>query len=418
MTKTIGIISCALMVALTTISGVQARSVPQMQDSRLVSVHPEAVLLAKRDSVTPAIKSVKMSPEELRIRVRAIIRPTLGTIEEGADEIIAESSDPVIRRGALVLKIEMLTTMLAAMLRTDPVMALADSWGYVFQCEDALKRPETRAKYGEYATKAAEILQSLEGQFREFATGIQASAFADSVEASLRKWAENHPIKGALYRRPSMDTAEAKALAESKDGGIFSALGSLEETTADMMTRMDLYTMYLPRLARWEAELAAIDMAHETDTRKLPAEFEQVTRDAGRVAAVAEKLAAEFEQVTRDASRLAAVAETLPSLAARERATVMDIVQSERIAALREFEELAQRLAERSAPLIQNEIQTNTNELAKSIEEIRKRLLAETSERLERLVDYVFLRLVQLLLICVVVLAALGFAFRRYLLRR
>jgi hypothetical protein len=96
-----------------------------------------------------------MSPEELRVRVRALVRPILGIIEENADRIIANTSDPAIRRGAIVLKIEITTTMLAAMFRSDPVLALADGWAYVLQVEDGLARPELQARYGQSADRAS-----------------------------------------------------------------------------------------------------------------------------------------------------------------------------------------------------------------------------------------------------------------------
>jgi hypothetical protein len=338
--------------------------------------------------------------------VRALIRPTLGAIEESADQMIAETSDPVVRRGALLLKIEMSTTMLAAMLRSDPVLALADAWGYVLQVEDQLKGPVMKAKYGEYAPKAAEVLASIEREFLSFVSSVQAGPFAESLEASVREWADHHPIEGALYRRPSMDSAVAKKLAASGDGGVFSALGSLEETTADVMTRMDLYTMYLPRLARWEAELAADDLMRGVDARTL---------------------SADFAQFTRAADRFATVAETASDLAARERTTVLEAVQSERlavldavrkerIATLRELEAIAQRLADRSGPALNDAVRADMKELLSSVEEMRKGLIADTGERLEHVVDHAFLRLAQLLLICIV-LAALGLMLRSYLRR-
>src|SRR5215470_8722138 len=104
---------------------------------------PGLVAQSKSASPLPSnVKKLEMSPQELRIRVRALIRPTLGIIEQSTDRIVAGSSDPAVRRGGLVLKIETTTTMLAAMLRSDPVLALADAWGYVLQVEDLLKSPE------------------------------------------------------------------------------------------------------------------------------------------------------------------------------------------------------------------------------------------------------------------------------------
>ena len=91
-----------------------------------------ALAAKSRTPVTSSIKKLQVSPQELRIRVRALIRPTLGIVEEAADRDLRETTDPVIRRGAILWKIETTTTLLSAMLRNDPVLALADAWGYAF----------------------------------------------------------------------------------------------------------------------------------------------------------------------------------------------------------------------------------------------------------------------------------------------
>ena len=281
-----------------------------------VSCHPGTDLLAKSKSRTPVtstVKDLEMSPEELRVRVRALVRPILGIIEENADRIIANTSDPAVRRGAIVLKIEMTTTILAAMLRSDPVLALADAWAYVLQVEDGLARPELQARYGQSADRAFEALALVERQFRDFVASVQAGPFAETFASTVRRWADRHPIEGALYRRPSIDSEMAELLASSGAGGVFAVLGNLDETAADVMTRMDLYTMYLPRLARWEAELAADDLTRGVDPRTL---------------------SAEFERLTRAVDRIAAVAETASDLVARERAAALDAVRAERIAVL------------------------------------------------------------------------------------
>jgi hypothetical protein len=214
-----------------------------------------------------------------------------------------------------------------------------------------------------------------------------------------------------------MDSAVAKKLASSGDGGVFSALGSLEETTADVMTRMDLYTMYLPRLARWEAELAADDLMRGVDARTLSADFAQFTRAADRFATVAETvsdLAARERTTVLEAvqSERLAVLEAVRS----ERLAVLDAVRKERIATLRELEAIAQRLADRSGPALNDAVRADMKELLISVEEMRKGLIADTGERLEHVVDHAFLRLAQLLLICIV-LAALGLMLRAYLRR-
>jgi hypothetical protein len=168
-----------------------------------------------RTPVTSSIKKLQVSPQELRIRVRALIRPTLGIVEETADRGLRETADPTVRRGTVVWKIETTTTLLSAMLRSDPVLALADAWGYAFQVESLLARPEIAARFGKSAPDASAAMARIRASFRAFAGSVQDEATAESFEAKIRQWADRNPIEGALYRRPSVDSAFADVLATS-----------------------------------------------------------------------------------------------------------------------------------------------------------------------------------------------------------
>lgn len=362
-------------------------------------VLPGGDLLAKGKSRTPVtsiIKGLEMSPQELRVRIRALVRPTLGIIEENADMIIANTSDPVVRRGAITLKIEMTTTILAAMFRDDPVLALADSWGYVLQVRNALAQPWFETRYGQSARKASEALALVENQFRDFVANVQGGRFAESFASTVRKWADDHPIEGSLYRRPSIDSAAAELLASSGASGVFAALGNLDETMADVMARMDLYTMYLPRLARWEAELMADDLTRGVDPRTL---------------------SIEFARMARAVDRIASVAETASDLAARERKAALEAVRKERIATLHEAEAVIQRVADRAAAPLHDAVRADLAEVMNRIEEMRSRLIVDAGETLKQVVDHAFIRLVQLVLICAV-LAVLVLVLRSVLLRQ
>lgn len=346
-----------------------------------VAIVPGADLLAEsasRAPITSSIKTLKVSPRELRIRVRALIRPTLGIIEERADRIITDTSDRVVRRGVLVLKIEMSSTMLAAMLRSDPMLAIADAWGYVLQVEDLLNRPDIRAKYGISSPRELiEAFEIIKGQFRDLVSSVHSGAFAKNLEADVRTWADENPIPGAIYRRPSMDSVVAEKLASAGNGGIFSALGSLEETTADVMTRMDLYTMYVPRLARWEVDLAVDDVTRGED---------------------AHALGTDFGTLSRAADRIATFTETASDLTARERTAVLNAIRNERLAVLDAIRK--ERIA-----------------ILQEVEGMRKQLISDAGKRLESVADHIFLRLVQLIVVCSA-LAAVGLALRGYFLRR
>jgi hypothetical protein len=370
-----------------------------------------------RTPVTKSIKTLKVSPEELRIRVRSLIRPTLGILEESADRILAKATDPKLRRAVLVWKIETTTTLLAAMLRPDPILALADSWGYTLQLETVLKRPSAREGPGEFLPILMGTLENLQAEFREFAGGIEGDLSCDRMEAKIRQWAAEHPIEGQLYRRPSMDPAVADLLANS-GGGALAALSGLEETTADLMTRMDLYTMYLPRLARWEAELAIDDVTGGVEPKAFAAEFVRLTNAADRIAVVAENA----EEII--ASERSAVLETLrderrsvtKDLQAGRQA-VLDAVRQERIATLREIEAIAQRLVDRSSGPLDDAVATQLKNLTEDVESMRTRLLDDSESILTALLDRAFVRAIELLLIAAV-LAAVGVVLYARFLRR
>lgn len=372
-----------------------------------------------RTPVTSSAKNLHVSPQELRIRVRALIRPTLGGIEQAADNSLEGATDPKIKRGVLSWKIETTTTLLSAMLRNDPVLALADAWGYAIQVENRLSSPEVAAAYGRSAPEAAAAMAQVQTRFRAFAVSVTDEEATAALEAVVRRWAERNPIEGALYRRPSMDSAVADTIATSGGGGTFAALGSLEETTSDVMTRMDLYTMYLPRLGRWEAELAVDDLTRGADPGELAADFDRLARAADRLAAVFETapgLIARERAAGLEAVRAERIAATQDLRG--ERGAVLDAVHQERVATLAELEAIADRIVDRSSGPFNEAVREDAKDILQNVEVMRKRLIDEAGVTLKGVVDHAFVRAIELLLVA----AALGvlclFLYARFFRRK
>lgn len=369
-----------------------------------------------RTPVTSSVKNLGMSPQELRIRVRALIRPTLGIVEETADRVLREGLEPQARRSALVWKVETTTTLLSALLRNDPIVALADAWGYAFQVERFLEDPEVAARYGALAPKATEAMTQIRASFGGFIATLPPELPREAFENNLRGWAEKNPIVGFLYRRPSMDSALAGILAESKGRGAFAALGSIEETTADMMTRMDLYTMYLPRLARWEAEIAADDLVRGADANMLFADFDRFARASDRIAGAAEGLP-DLVAREREAALTALREERLAATHALqgERRAVLDALRGERIATLEEIEAIAKRLLDGSSGPLHEAVREDLADLVQQVEGMRARVIGEAGTTLIGVVDHAFVRAVELLLIAAGLVAAGTFLHSRFL---
>lgn len=379
---------------------------------------PVSAAKSSRTPLTSSVKQLQMSPQELRIRVRALVRPTLGTVEQTADRMLREASDPTVRRGILRWKVETTTTFLSALLRTDPLLALADTWGYAVQVKAFMARDEATALAGDFARQASDTMAGIEGDLRSFVGGLPGGFPREAFESNVRRWAEEHPIQGALYRRPSMDGAVAAVMASSTGGGAFAALGNLEETTADVLTRLDLYTMYVPRLARWEAELAVDDLAGGVDPAELAAEVGRFTRAVDRIAAVAE-VAPELVERERvaalDAVRAERVA-TMKDLQA-ERTAVVDALHRERVATLQEVEAILERRLDGVGGSLEPAVRKDLEELVAAVEKMRQRLISEVGDQLLAVVDHAFLKAVELLLIAAA-LGAAGLVLHARFLRR
>ncbi len=360
-----------------------------------------------RTAVTSSAERLEMSPEELRIRVRALIRPAVGIVEESADRMLREATDPELRRMLLVWKVEATTTLMAALLRPDPLLALADAWGYALQMEAMTDRADVRRVLDESLPHVVVSREELTSLFRDFARTVPAGFDVDRLETSVRAWARDNPVEGELYRRPSMDSAAASLLAGARSQGALAALDTLEETTQDVMTRMDLYTMYLPRLARWEAEIAVEDATRGVDPEEVIGELTRFTRAVDRIATSAEAapaLVAGERQVAFEAVR------TLQATATRD-------LQAERAIVLEEVEAIARRLLESSGGPIRAAVREDLELLLAAAERARKPLVADLEVSLKGVVDHAFYRALQLLLVAAA-LAAVGAVLHARFLRR
>jgi hypothetical protein len=83
----------------------------------------------------------------------------------------------------------------------------------------------------------------------------------------LDAWAHENPIAGrSLSSRPSAVPVMLK-IAGSEDRNVFGVVGDIGGSIADVATRIDIYTAYVPKAARWQADLLAGDLANRDETR-------------------------------------------------------------------------------------------------------------------------------------------------------
>ena len=91
-------------------------------------------------------KNVEISAAELSSRNQSLLTLYSSEIEGAADKIILESPSPVARREALVWKAEAIPVLQTSLLNTDPVVAVADTWAFIFQMNAYLEKPMVKSR--------------------------------------------------------------------------------------------------------------------------------------------------------------------------------------------------------------------------------------------------------------------------------
>ena len=78
-------------------------------------------------------KDVVANYNQVRLRLRAMVGPACGEIEQTADQIIAGTTNAAVQRAALLWKIEGVPALRAALFQPNPYTAFFDTWVLGYQ---------------------------------------------------------------------------------------------------------------------------------------------------------------------------------------------------------------------------------------------------------------------------------------------
>src|SRR5215471_8177573 len=77
-----------------------------------------------------------VNQHQVRLRMRALVEPMCGAIEQTADAIIAGTTNRAVQQAALSWKIEGVPAVRQALFRPDPFTAMGDTWVLFYQMAD------------------------------------------------------------------------------------------------------------------------------------------------------------------------------------------------------------------------------------------------------------------------------------------
>lgn len=364
----------------------------------------------KKASSIKSTKNVQSSAPELSSRNQSLLAVYSAEIEVAADRIISESPSPAAQRQALVWKAEAIPVMQTSLLNTDPVAAVLDTWAFIFQMTAYMERPELRQKLGESYPIVAETLRNMEAEMEGLVRLGAPTANVADLRQRVSAWAEAHPIQASLVGRQSVDPDVIRKAGQT-DLGIGTSIKTLAEAMGDFTARLDSYNVYLPKQARWQAELLLTDFTHDPQISAAMSNFAVLSDSAAKASGNIDRLPALVDQTRKafeadvDGERLSAQAfvreERLSTLLdlQQERIATVDALHTERLATTAQIRE------EREAAL--KELRAQEIAVMNEFKVFSEKKIQDLDSRGRGLINFFFLRALELMLLTLVLCSLL-----------
>jgi hypothetical protein len=93
-------------------------------------------------------EDIKVSAEQLRLRMRSLVGPMCGQIEQSADAIVAGTTDLNVKLAALKWKMDAVPAMRAALFRPDPYTAAVDTAVLCYQMTGYFESGPGKQEFG------------------------------------------------------------------------------------------------------------------------------------------------------------------------------------------------------------------------------------------------------------------------------
>lgn len=291
-----------------------------------------------------------LSVAALRVRMRDLTRRLPGMLEAAADDLAARSDSREVHRAMLEFKSNGVPMLQTALLQPDPVAGLVDAWALLAQLQDTL--PRRAASVPALVPRARRELGEMEAEVAAVWVDLSGHEDVSRARALIHQWAAEHPLTGPLTARESTAPLLASISTLSRVSPMGAAAVLLEDTR-DLTTRLDLYASSLPRQVRWQAELAASDVADlpvlGTALGELERTVDVLNQFEGLAASAPAVLSRErvavLSALTQERMALQAFVsaerQALMGDVDRERTVLMEALRAERIAALQQVDGLA-----------------------------------------------------------------------------
>jgi hypothetical protein len=257
--------------------------------------------------------NMTISAAQLRVEVRSLADRFSGLMEGAGNAVLADTHDPEMKRHALLWLTNGIPAMQQALFEPDPLAALVEAQFLIAQMRRYFEGPTEIPIPEEYLQIVNTALDAMEADIKLIVDNAGAETDYEAGRQLVYDRAAQYPINSGFVSRHGSAALLAEFTA-SAGGGALKSIGSITETVEDLVARIDLDAEYIPKFARWQAELLIMDeIKGDPDYESVISSIQQLQQ---------------LEMVAAFLEDLDPLIVDLPDLVAEEREEVLSAVHS------------------------------------------------------------------------------------------
>ncbi len=288
----------------------------------------------------------------LRLQTREFASAFSTKVSSAADAVGARSKDPLIRSNTIRWKLSATSAVQQSSLRTDPMLALVDTWVLCQQIKEFFAGAGGEQSLGPDKQFALQTATELEEDIASIARTLLPAGDFDRVATFVDEHSPKHPLHSLAFERDSV----AMAWLKQEDGAVPKSVGNMSEAITDLSDRVSTLSQQIPIEVRWRIDLERQELEpFAADLKRFSAGAEAAFQSFPMLAENAKLLADNAKQMTKAANDLTLTLApeigkfdqqwqaTLLTLKT-EREAVMEVVRTERIAVVGALEKQRESL--------------------------------------------------------------------------
>jgi hypothetical protein len=289
---------------------------------------------AQEKNATIRTQDINVTAQQLRLRMRSLVGPMCGQIEQTADSIIAGTTDVNLELAALKWKMQAVPAMREALFQPDPYTAALDTAILCYQLVGYFESGPGKQEFGPVSAQAAASCRQMADDYFQVIASATISQDVSRAREFVQKWATDHPIRHSISDRESaLSRVYQQQFTASHSTGEYIADAS---ASADDLTRkLDVYSNQLFRQTQWQIERLRLELVRDFHV-------DQTIPLAQRGVTAAEHAAVTVDHLQPALERTLSVAQNLPQLVTSEREAAIKAVHEEldqeRVAALEQVD--------------------------------------------------------------------------------